>query len=258
MFSRESLLVDVLCTQIARMSLRSGVNRAGNWRHVEREFHVDDVIPDLVLVDHRARSSDSGLKITRKQAHVLRRVVDRPGRPITDFYQTWRGTDGLSTLLRPLITSGLLSFNEAELSLNPSATLRNLPRSIGITAIEAKASRWRDALAQALSYHSFANQVFVAFPAGLIEARPEIVEECKPIGIGVLAVSRRNVKMVSPAPYRRLWTDEWLWAISKAVGLPRTAGETMRFRLPAERITAAVPNNWAGLSEYELLTETAI
>ena len=45
-----------------------------------------------------------------------------------------------------------------------------LLRSIGnVVAVEAKLLRWRDALAQAISYLRFANESYVALPKAVVE-----------------------------------------------------------------------------------------
>lgn len=253
-FAREAQLVDQLLANVDALSLAdSGPARGASNRCVTKEFPVDPVIPDLIVVDRRDPLAAGVLrKLTRRQAHVLKRVGERSGRPVTDFYEVWRGPGALTDLVNPLLRAGLISFDPNELTLHSTQALLALVRGHRVCAVEAKLSRWKEAVDQAISYHSFANQVYVALPELLVLGRPEIAAACADARIGLLTVSQCGVTEQIRAPLCVRWTEDWIWAVAKAIGLPVAARSPARVRLPFNAIQASVPSNWTGVSEFDL------
>lgn len=253
-FERESQLVDRLLASADGISFAPSSPSPGTGKRcVTKEFLVDPVIPDVLVVDRHGGLPFGALrKLTRRQAHVLKRIGERPERPVTDFYEVWRGPSALTSLLSPLLRAGLISFNSEALTLSPSTALLDLARNHRVCAVEAKLTRWKDAIEQATKYHQFANQVFVALPQRVIDEKPQIFDACAAASVGLLGVSLHGVSEYRPAPIALRWTEDWIWVVAKAIGLPIVTGSPPRTRLPLHSIQAAVPPNWCGMSEYDL------
>jgi len=66
----------------------------------------------------------------------------------------------------------------------------------GVVAVEAKLSKWKDALWQAIRYKDFANIVFVAMDSTQIPGTSQVLQEFQKHQIGLCAVSPGNIKWI--------------------------------------------------------------
>jgi hypothetical protein len=80
------------------------------------------------------------------------------------------------------------------------ALSRLWPQSLRVVAIEAKLTRWRDALAQAVEYRRFADDVYVALTESSAQAAVRHRDEFRKAGVGLMSVNGRVRTLVRPAP----------------------------------------------------------
>jgi hypothetical protein len=79
--------------------------------------------------------------------------------------------------------------------------------AFGIIAIEAKVTRWREALRQAVSYRRYADRSFVALPASLASTALDAAPVFADAKVGLLLVNADAVREVFPAP--RVREHDW-------------------------------------------------
>jgi hypothetical protein len=86
------------------------------------------------------------------------------------------------------------------------------PPDIQVIAIEAKLKRWRDALSQASSYSSFADQVFVALPQPYADLAEKNSAQFEDLGVGILSVSTSSVEVALEAGHQSVhdWKRDFL------------------------------------------------
>jgi len=86
-------------------------------------------------------------------------------------------------------------------------------RSFHMVAIEAKLTRWRDALEQAREYRRFADQAFVALPEASIPLTRRHRADFETAGVGLLSVNDQIKTIISAKPATdHDWRREFLWS----------------------------------------------
>jgi len=89
---------------------------------------------------------------------------------------------------------------------------------IELVAIEAKITRWREALAQAHRYRAFADRTYVALPSEIID-RTEAIGECAHrMGIGLIAVTSTSASVILESPSVVPRTADRMWIVGRTVG----------------------------------------
>jgi hypothetical protein len=158
---------------------------------VRREMPVGGCIPDILLVSFSSPPPTelwpSGF--TYRHACVLaelrRSRALRRSTLATRLYET---EERIAPLVNDLVGSRAIEERPTG-ALQLSAELRRLKSEV--IAIEAKLSRWSEALDQAASYRAFADRVIVAMDAGLFDASDsEAVASFRRAGIGLCVVDR--------------------------------------------------------------------
>ena len=187
---------------------------------VFEELPVGTVIPDVVLVSmsaHRLSTEFSSfeswvvasfLRFRRLTMEVLaQRLYARPER-------TERA---LTALLRRQIVR-----RTSETSYELCREW--LPANAEVVAIEAKLTRWREAVDQASAYLRFADRAYVALPLETAERTHDLLAVCRSRGLGLLGVAPHGVQLIRRAPRRRARSPEWVWVLGRALaGAPLTA-----------------------------------
>jgi hypothetical protein len=87
-------------------------------------------------------------------------------------------------------------------------------------AVEAKLTRWREAIEQARDYLRFSTAAYVALPDSVVQSNAAIAHACKEAYVGLLAVSLSGVRVVFH-PQRRNEPSkrEFLRVLSRTVGI---------------------------------------
>jgi hypothetical protein len=211
-----------------RFSLESELRSvlSGSWRnrdgdasksHVFTEFRVGSVVPDVLALHWRGNYERAAelRDLTNLESHVLALVLTGDATSVDQIaarLYTRRGRI-VGTLERLHRRGAVRQTGTGSYVLRRGA----FPVGAEVTAVEAKLRRWRDAIAQAVAYTSFANRTYVALPKSSLDGRLDsIVETCLDAGLGLISVERNDLEFVSVAPKRRLQTPNWVWTIARA------------------------------------------
>jgi DNA-binding CsgD family transcriptional regulator len=184
------------------------------------EFRVGAVIPDVLALHYRGscRAVADLHGLTNLESHVLAAVLSGLTRPAEIAAQLYTRPERVEATLARLQRRGTIRRNaRGHFVPQPGS----FPLGAAVTAIEAKLHRWRDAIAQAVAYKTFANRAYVAFPRSTLEARVDaIAAMCRTFSLGLISVDVDRLTFVLIAPTRRVRTASWVWAVSKAFSNP--------------------------------------
>ncbi len=158
---------------------------------------MGSVIPDLVLVSFDRIPAQGILRVRWSYPHAyvvaeLRRVAhlhrDTLARRLFDRRER------IDRLLDELVDAGVLE-ETANGCVRLSPELRLMRTQV--VAVEAKLTRWTDALEQASTYTTFADRSFVAMDAGRIDPhRSEITDAFRRAGIGLVLVDSVGARRI--------------------------------------------------------------
>jgi hypothetical protein len=120
-------------------------------------------------------------------------------------------------------------------TLTPGAETSGLD----IVAIEAKLSRWREAVAQARSYLTFADRAFVVLDGNRVTASAALLGAVTAAGVGLVLQHGRILRLIVPAPVQPPpLTPERVLAVTKLV-TPRGG---RAFRVSKNRVASGREN----------------
>lgn len=162
-----------------------------------REFQFGGVIPDLLFgigcseVKHSA-AQFSKIPAGIVESFVFHAVQSGVGSSV-DLIGTEIGISAqrLEIALKKLIRAGLVDRAYSDVAVRTEAAEMML--GVEIVAVEAKLFRWREALAQAISYQEFADRAYVAMDALRFQLTSDIADEFRQYGIGLLLCDRDTV-----------------------------------------------------------------
>lgn len=167
---------------------------------VRREMPMGSVIPDLVLVSFDRVPARSILRLRWSYSHAfvvaeLRRVALL--RRETLAARMFDRQERVNRFLDELIDAGALeAVSDRSVRLSPE--LRSLRARV--VAVEAKLSRWTEALEQAVSYRRFSDRSYVAMDAGRVDAEcSDLSNAFRRAGIGLLLLDGANARRVHAA-----------------------------------------------------------
>ena len=113
---------------------------------------------------------------------------------------------GETRALKRLFKTGALTKEGDSISLAPEWR----STSAQLTAVEFKLCRWRDALAQALSYLRFANRSYVVLDAHQTQAHSDMVDLFETVGVGLcLLDGDLTTVVVDAATHTLISPDRW-------------------------------------------------
>lgn len=103
--------------------------------------------------------------------------------------------------LRSHILKTLEDQNLVAISPDGTVEMNDAFKSVSryVIAVEAKLRDWKRAIGQAVRYRWFANESYVALPAGLAR-RPDVAALSALNGIGLISVESSRLRLVSAAP----------------------------------------------------------
>ena len=155
-----------------------------------REPNFGACIPDL-LVGVWALDSTSGVSLSPRFPYglvdsFLAHFVASAGEIEIDSVRLQLGLTTNATVqsLTKLQRHGLVDWVYADVVASTHAITALM--NTEIIAIEAKLTRWREALEQAASYKSFCDQSYVALDAGQIRVTETLISEFRSAGVGLL------------------------------------------------------------------------
>lgn len=150
-----------------------------------REPPIGPVIPDLLIgVWPSARPITLRHRCTIGEAHVVAILENTASVRRSDLArQLYVSTQTVNRLTARLLKCGAVAEGpKGWLTLAPEFSTRD----IELVAIEAKMRRWRDALAQARTYRTFANRSFVVVDGNQVRSSRQLVNAFADAGVGLL------------------------------------------------------------------------
>lgn len=209
-----------------------------------REPTMGLIIPDLLLGAWRPdRAPRSYAATTWIDAHV-RSLIEREGvvTPEAVRERLHLSPNAAAASEARLLRHGLIAHAHAvkDTADAPSWTLAPGAQTteLEIIAVEAKLSRWQDAVAQAASYLTFADRAYVVVDGNRVRVTPALLAVVDAARVGLVLQHGRVLRHVAPAPVQPTpRTPERVLAITKLV----TERGGRAFRAPKRRVRTATP-----------------
>jgi hypothetical protein len=190
------------------------------------EKQVGACIPDLLVVRSKAAQERTPLRLSYFDCALIASALKSRSVTVADLAaSTYSAPEQIDKRVLRLVKLGLMSQQKNSLRIVPSA----MPQ-VHIVAVEAKLTRWRDALLQAREYLKFANEAYIAMPASVIASNATALAACAEFGIGVIAVDEIGVRVVLRPEAHRPCSAEWVRVVADSVGLrhPTAAAKASR------------------------------
>jgi len=178
------------------------------------QVQIGSIIPDFLLALNRTSLSGAfRARLTGFESAVLAQLLRRdPLRARTVAERLYSQPARTTRALLRLTRLGLVNSTSTGAF---TTALEGLAGTVEIVAIEAKLTRWREAIVQARAYLAFANRAFVALPAPIVDRDHRVLEACQAAKLGLLAVSGDGVSVVSSAGFHEPRSASWVWAASR-------------------------------------------
>lgn len=208
------------------------------------KFQVGDIIPDVLIIGARGKRQ---AKCTRAPltmfdcAVIAELLKSGPSNRELLAESIYSRLSRIDVSLWKLLRTGL-AVEE------PDGAIRAKPETFfmetEIVAIEAKLTRWREALSQAKNYLLFANSAYVALPADVILRNCKIAEGCAGEGIGLISVAQGDTRVLLESQRYSPVSAERLWLLNKTAGVRafRLSPAKVYEKLGANRTDGLVPS----------------
>jgi hypothetical protein len=199
----------------------------GNAHQILRERQVGMCIPDLLVVRSKLGGDRTPIRLSYFDCALLATTLKSGTVSAAHLAaSTYSAPEQIGRRVLRLVKLGLMSRCSDGLRV-PAKTV---PSGTHVVAVEAKLTRWKDALAQARDYLRFANEAYIAMPASVIGRNATALAACADAGIGVIAVDEVDARVVLRAKTHRPYSAEWVRIVTSSVGLrqPSTAVKASR------------------------------
>ncbi len=183
---------------------------------------MGDRVPDFVCISFENVIDEDVLpkNCTYRHAAVLATLRQRHRtRPVQLAKQLYTDVERLEPLLKDLIASGAVVENSTG-SLSLSSFWSGLRAEV--IAVEAKLTRWKDALIQAMSHKRYADMAVVAMDAATIPRKASSIQAFADQGIGLCAISPDSAEWVVEPERREGKGHEREYLLTSALASPQT------------------------------------
>lgn len=171
---------------------------------------VGAVIPDVVVA-HTPKEFEeiSRAPVTAFAASVVALLLKKgPLRLATMAEHLYANQRSVERPLMALLRQGVVG-------TSPGGAFRlvHAPflRETRLLAVEAKLSRWREALTQAVRYREFASEAYVALPVGNAVVKTVVQDEARAAGVGLIAVASGDLQVLVRARHAFPRTPDFVW-----------------------------------------------
>jgi len=203
-FDREADLVELLVDRLPK-TFRAG----GNSILVAKEVAVGRSIADIVMLRRYIKARTIKKNLSVAQAVILSYVRKRGYIDVDQLKEIARTSDRDAELFNRLFANDLLGY-----AANSEEVVVPLwDPNYRIVAVEAKLSRWRDALAQATSYRTYADESYVALPVRQAMTAAKSRDLFDAAGVGLLSTDstgRINVLLRAAVASNHGWQREFV------------------------------------------------
>ena len=205
-----------------------------------REMPIGGRIPDVVIVsfEHAPPRNLWPRRFSFRHAAIMAVLRQRPNLTIKSVARRCYETEErISLAVADLLHAGAIEEHRPGIHRLSPAVSR---LQVQVTAIEAKLTRWSEALAQAQTYTEFADHVFVALDASC-SISTKVRTAFRRAGVGLWSSSESSLlRVVSPRVYRK-WTAEKEYVIASVLA-PRSSSLWQRRGAPF----SPTPGVWCG------------
>jgi hypothetical protein len=203
------------------------LNLSDRWLQICPEVTVKQRIADLVLIHASTAPNSKPARVSYFEAAIVAFLLDRGSANVqTIADELYSSASSVELRVSRLARLGLIEIDGRELR----ATGRHVSGDIRVVAIEAKLSRWREAVEQASSYRIFANESYIAMPTDIYVRSGEIWTACRHAEVGALAVrGDGTVDLVFEAPHVTPHSAEWVRLLSSFVGVAHVSKAFCQF-----------------------------
>jgi DNA-binding MarR family transcriptional regulator len=213
-FRLEDHLLDVVYAQLPEQL----VGRSAQLLARNRKYAVGGTIPDLLLVvtKRRAVRSVRSKKLSLIDCSILFAVYDSQATTVGELALKLYAREAvIRRSVDRLLKAGILGERQDRLRVRKAV----VDQTAQVISIEAKLSRWKEALQQAKAYLRFSNAAYVALPEAQINRISALRSACKDAGVGMIAVSQSTCRVIIRAPTNVPRSGEWFWVLNKTRGL---------------------------------------
>ena len=216
-FALEKELVDIL-----RSGSPAALNVDAGWFRIIAEVAVRERIADLLIIHASAEPDSKPARMSYFEAAILAVLLERGAATApTVADHLYASAGAVQARAETLARLGLV---EIAACGTLRATGRHQHSDARIVAIEAKLTRWREAIEQASHYRAFANQSYIAMPSALFDASGAILSTCEAAGVGALSVAPNGqITIVTEAPVHEPQSPEWVRLVSYVVGVAHSS-----------------------------------
>lgn len=195
--------------------------------HILSEQQVGMCIPDLLVVRAKPGEDRTPLRLGYFDCALIAAALKAGSVTVADLAaSTYSAPEQIGKRVLRLVKLGLMSERSGGIRV-PANTL---PTGVHVVAVEAKLTRWREAISQARDYLTFANEAYIAMPANVIARNARALAACAEVGVGVIAVDEVDARIVLHAQMHRPCSGEWVRIVSGSIGLrqPNTPAKASR------------------------------
>lgn len=190
--------------------------RANTTYQILTEQQIGACIPDLLVVRSKPDKDRTPLRLSYFDCALIAAALKAGSVTVADLAAaTYSAQEQIDKRIVRLVRLGVMSEGAGGLKVRA----QSLATNAHVVAVEAKLTRWRDAVAQARHYLRFANEAYIAMPARVISSNATALSACAESGIGVIAVDEVDAWVVLPAETHRPCSAEWIRILSASVGL---------------------------------------
>lgn len=182
---------------------------------------VGSTIPDLVIVRQpQQRTTEKRVRLSDFEAWIVAELWGRGAlREPTLTRRLYTRSPRTQLALHKLERLGLVRRTPAGSYVLTDVMNRN----VEVLAVEAKLTRWREAIEQARDYLRFSMASYVALPESVVQSNSDIARACKKAQVGLLAVSAAGVRVVSrPSCRNEPLKRDFVRVLSRTVGIALT------------------------------------
>ena len=206
-----------MLSALVQLDLVHGKRRSRPEQYLvyRREFPLGDCIPDLVFVSFLQEPEFRIRRLKFRYAHIISALRRHGSLDKGQLVQTtFLSLDQLSELMDELVERAVVNAKS-----NGKFDLANRAfwKETEVIAVEAKLSRWREALTQARTYTRFADKSLVVLDAGANISLPRDKDAFRSEGIGLyLAQPGETRLIVNPLKRTQPFTFEREYIILSA------------------------------------------
>ena len=201
-------------------SVLMALNILDATHRVINQMQIGMRIPDLLVVAAKENQELAPLRLTYFECAIIATTIQSGQTTVANLAaHTYAPAKDVAKRVNRLIRLGLIASNAGSDQLRVA---RALPAGLRIIAVEAKLSRWKDALNQAKHYQTFANESYIAMPAQVIGRNATALAACADVGIGVIAVDALEASILLRATRHHPVSPEWVRLICNSVGFLKT------------------------------------